>query len=1597
MMMKEGAKQRRIGTKSSFAQAARFFTQLKRLLYSSLIETLNVPETSVGIAVVVLFATWLQVWSISFSQTIYPIWQSDKITYYISVFTRFSLLSPLVKLSTNATVLVVISMVAAGIVIFAFLFMILTANVRSFKSVNPVIIVSINQVLFRSLTTFLTIPIFDLLIATLYCTTNANGVQVLGLYNDMVCYTGIHLVATILSAIGLAVYAIYGISVALWYFEFSGTNRSAFARNPSLCNVVQFLHMAVFAILSNLFAEKTFGYFVVLTLLTFSLLLFYFNYIESPFHNRPISLISAIFSTAHLWTVFMLVFAQIFEGNILEGSFAIFALGLPFVVAIVFTRPDKNVELLLLSWNKVQNSDLITKQLRYLIDLWARKDFDRKSAIILEGYLEIHREICDQTDCPINNVTNGRTGGESPEEVSELILSFIEYSFQASISKFQNNIDLRLTYISFLEERVQKSHEALKELEILATLKCGIERDFIVFRKRQRIQEFNEGAREVPTAIDKTDASQHEVAFQSLLNRFIALMEEICMLYTEFWSHLLEEVPNLNKIREFGSEIAKSTSKIEGIWRKFYAVSSTQKAKYLIFYGRFQKSILNNHFKGDELIKKAREIIAILANKKNDIFATNGPPEISEFQLAGIVVSGYKKSVGEILQINEAACALFGYHHSEIIGKNIKVLIPNTFSLHHDTYLERAAASQSLGFFSKEKLIFGKSKAGYLIPLQIQIQIIQGRKLSFFGRVRPYKSLQVVGFILVDYKGRIESISAGIVYMFSFDMKSVAKENSLDYYFINLFALKEKYLDVGEELFETGHVNQQYFNNQLTNHRLMVELTRHKHPMMVKEYYIFKFTSLTEETNVSPPQKKCRLSDFQFRIDPQTQILIGQKVRAKRDINENIENSRGKAEGLTRRPSRTQRNSSVEVYSTNIKLYRLSAGKVIEIDYFTEEDGDKNELEMRKEDEINKLRDQKENEEENESLITSISNNTALKDHLDRKPMPAFMRMYIALIVVLSLGLCSAVFYEFLAKRSKIDSLGHYQNFFARFNLIIGEYQNLVDVNNRLMMLASGAPMNRGLSEMTSYLNYSINMIESTETELMDELHYLKDPVLSTLMLNTTFNLYFSNNASSQMNYAEIMKQIVTQNLILANTTLDQMTWADGSVTYLTVVNLLGGIWKQLSDSNNLIIKQMTSVATAAIPFIITQALCLVIVLSSVTLTYFFTLRFNKHVSGTFDLFLDISNSNVKKYMFRCETFAALIQSRETDEIGSDQEDNEIEEGDRSIIVSRKRRRNNAIKLSVPQSFYVKFAIAVIMVEAILAALFFFHSDQMTTFASIASELNITAVIGSNFHMIYNTQNLRLADLFTKVNPNLAATLEPATFEVQFNLDSAINVAQLSNTNFHSDSYLQTIYKIMNGNLCNSIDPSNQLYYQPFYPVNQTACKLLEANPNYNSFFSSGLSISLAKYQDEIRTIYSSLEKLNSSVADANAFANSTCQSASDYHTLCFFTAPIFESLYTFQHYYFNYFMQLLLNGLTRDTQNQVLNSTAMIEVYLFIGFLAVVFMLFLFLFLRNFLDVWSSLRIAEKMVLMIPLENIRKSNYIKGFFKSLVKEIINK
>ncbi len=77
--------------------------------------------------------------------------------------------------------------------------------------------------------------------------------------------------------------------------------------------------------------------------------------------------------------------------------------------------------------------------------------------------------------------------------------------------------------------------------------------------------------------------------------------------------------------------------------------------------------------------------------------------------------------MGRIAGVNPAACRLFGYRESELLGLKISVLVPNQFERQHEKYIERMVASNSEYIFSKAREVTAVKKNGEVFPIRIVI------------------------------------------------------------------------------------------------------------------------------------------------------------------------------------------------------------------------------------------------------------------------------------------------------------------------------------------------------------------------------------------------------------------------------------------------------------------------------------------------------------------------------------------------------------------------------------------------------------------------------------------------------------------------------------------------------------------------------------------------------------------------------------------------------------------------------------------------------------------------------------------------------------
>ena len=96
----------------------------------------------------------------------------------------------------------------------------------------------------------------------------------------------------------------------------------------------------------------------------------------------------------------------------------------------------------------------------------------------------------------------------------------------------------------------------------------------------------------------------------------------------------------------------------------------------------------------------------------------------------GIIVIDSK---GTIVMFNPAAEHLFGYQTSEILGQNVKTLMPEPYRSHHDEYLQKYLATGIKKIIGVGREIHGQRKDGTVFPASLTIGEMSEDELLFVG------------------------------------------------------------------------------------------------------------------------------------------------------------------------------------------------------------------------------------------------------------------------------------------------------------------------------------------------------------------------------------------------------------------------------------------------------------------------------------------------------------------------------------------------------------------------------------------------------------------------------------------------------------------------------------------------------------------------------------------------------------------------------------------------------------------------------------------------------------------------------------------------
>lgn len=153
---------------------------------------------------------------------------------------------------------------------------------------------------------------------------------------------------------------------------------------------------------------------------------------------------------------------------------------------------------------------------------------------------------------------------------------------------------------------------------------------------------------------------------------------------------------------------------------------------------------------------------------------------------------------GAILDFNPACEKLFGYRADEVLGRNVKMLMPAPFQSEHDSYIQNYKETRQRKVIGIGREVVGLRKDGTTFPMELSVGEIQdGEQRAFVGIIRDITSrarleqglrdsdaqhraiidTAVDGIIIIDLLGTVRVFNPACVKMFGYAASEILGQN----------------------------------------------------------------------------------------------------------------------------------------------------------------------------------------------------------------------------------------------------------------------------------------------------------------------------------------------------------------------------------------------------------------------------------------------------------------------------------------------------------------------------------------------------------------------------------------------------------------------------------------------------------------------------------------------------------------------------------------------------------------------------------------------------------------------------------------------------
>jgi len=592
--------------------------------------------------------------------------------------------------------------------------------------------------------TALFLPLTELFFSMMACEMDDNGVMVNTTATDIVCWQGLHILYSASAIIVSSVFLVISIIVAMTYFDIGWDDDNPTSKISSDVDVFQIYSKIICMFVFTFFADESYQWMLMVVLLITSGGFFYKLMFERPYLNHVIALTWSIVSGIYAWTNLMLFLTKLLGFSDFQGGVELCFMSYPLIALVIIFSPNPLEKRLMTQFKDLANGYDCFDHIRYFVYLSSHDTIE--SRISLEGYIKkyneeeqdgssllrynqsiVHKQQ-NVDDNDKNSIPDGKSEKRENAQAKKMkvdqerkLMEHAFHLFKKGLVKFPKCTFLRIQYALFLLEKMKNKNWALRQLMKSEKKNPSFAEQFLIYRfKRVIEEEMTESAGNDSANLDIVSA----LAYQNHRQHWETYMETASQLHTKFWSYLTEDVNDLGKLSEIGSEINSTLALVEEHWDRMQRYKQNS-GKIVRLYANFLVQVLNDKEGSKELMKSVSEGKAVIEDAY-DFDNNDENQELSKFSEGGcgVIVSAGDSNLGKINKVSMGICSTFGYTKSELIGKDISILLPKLYCEQHKTLVDEGIDKVDDKTLYKERHVYAKHKSGYILAVDKIIKAI---------------------------------------------------------------------------------------------------------------------------------------------------------------------------------------------------------------------------------------------------------------------------------------------------------------------------------------------------------------------------------------------------------------------------------------------------------------------------------------------------------------------------------------------------------------------------------------------------------------------------------------------------------------------------------------------------------------------------------------------------------------------------------------------------------------------------------------------------------------------------------------------------------